>query len=116
MNPDASQCRELATLASRHAGVVAIPRLSKASLMRTTAPPATDLAGRPMGIARPMHPQVRLAMTGESQHALFIMGRAVAAMRSAGLPEGERLTFLNEATAGNYDELLSTVRRWFTIT
>lgn len=55
-------------------------------------------------------------MTGESPHALFIMGRAVAAMRSAGLPESDRLAFLSEATAGGYDDLLATVRRWFTIT
>ena len=55
-------------------------------------------------------------MSGESPHALFIMGRAVAAMRSAGLPESDRLAFLNEATSGGYDDLLSTVRRWFTLT
>lgn len=64
----------------------------------------------------PMHPEVRLSMTGESPHALFIMGRAVAAMRNAGLPESDRQAFLSEATAGGYDDLLSTVRRWFTIT
>lgn len=64
----------------------------------------------------PMRPEVRLSMTGESQHALFIMGRAVAAMRRAGLPESDRLAFLSEATAGGYDDLLETVRRWFTIT
>lgn len=84
--------------------------------MNAAAAPTSDPAGRQMGIATPKHPQVRLSMTGESQHAFFIMGRAVAAMRSAGLPESDRLAFLSEATAGNYDELLSTVRRWFTIT
>lgn len=64
----------------------------------------------------PTHPDIRVSMTGESPHALFIMGRAVAAMRSAGLPESDRLAFLSEATAGGYDDLLATVRRWFTIT
>lgn len=64
----------------------------------------------------PMHPQIRLPMTGESQHALLILGRAVAAMRSAGLAESDRQAFLSEATAGGYNQLLSTVRRWFTIT
>ncbi len=64
----------------------------------------------------PTHPEVRVSMSGESPHALFIMGRAVAAMRSAGLPESDRLAFLNEATSGGYDDLLSTVRRWFTLT
>jgi hypothetical protein len=54
-------------------------------------------------------------MTGESQHALFIMGRAVAAMRRAGLPESDRQAFLAEATSGNYTDLLATVRRWFRI-
>lgn len=64
----------------------------------------------------PTHPEVRVSMSGESPHALFIMGRAVAAMRSAGLPESDRLAFLSEATAGGYDDLLATVRRWFTLT
>ena len=52
-------------------------------------------------------------MTGESQHAFFIMGRAVAAMRRAGLPDSDRQAFLAEATAGDYADLLATVRRWF---
>lgn len=63
----------------------------------------------------PLHPEVRLHLTGESQHPFFIMGRAVAAMRTAGLPESDRQAFLSEATSGDYAGLLSTVRRWFTI-
>jgi hypothetical protein len=63
----------------------------------------------------PMHPEVRLQLTEEPQHALFIIGRAVAAMRSAGLPESDRQVFLSEATSGDYAALMSTVRRWFTI-
>lgn len=63
----------------------------------------------------PIHPEIRLRMTDESQHALFIMGRAVAAMRRAGLPESERQAFLAEATSGTYADLLATVSRWFRI-
>lgn len=63
----------------------------------------------------PIHPEIRVRMTGESQHAFFIMGRAVAAMRRAGLPDSDRQAFLAEATAGDYADLLATVRRWFQI-
>jgi hypothetical protein len=63
----------------------------------------------------PIHPEIRVRMTGESEHALFIMGRAVAAMRRAGLPDSDRQAFMAEATSGNYADLLATVRRWFQI-
>jgi hypothetical protein len=63
----------------------------------------------------PIHPEIQVRMTGESQHALFIMGRAVAAMRRAGLPESDRQAFLAEATSGSYTDLLATVQRWFRI-
>jgi hypothetical protein len=61
----------------------------------------------------PKHPEINVRMTGESGHAFFIIGRVVAAMRRAGLPDSEREAFLNEATAGNYADLLATVQRWF---
>jgi hypothetical protein len=60
----------------------------------------------------PIHPEISVRLTGEPAHALFIMGRVVGAMRRAGLPDSERQAFLAEATAGNYADLLATVRRW----
>lgn len=63
----------------------------------------------------PLHPEIRVRMTGESPHAFFIMGRAVAAMRRAGLPDSDRQAFLAEATSGSYADLLATVQRWFRV-
>lgn len=63
----------------------------------------------------PIHPEITVRLTGEGQHPLFIMGRSVAAMRSAGLLEIDRQAFLKEATAGSYDDLLTTIRRWFKV-
>jgi hypothetical protein len=63
----------------------------------------------------PLRPEIQVRMTGESQHALLIVGRAVAAMREAGLPESDRQAFLAEATSGTYSDMLATVRRWFRI-
>lgn len=63
----------------------------------------------------PMHPEVIVRLTGETTHPLFIVGRSVAAMRRAGLREVDRQAFLEEATAGDYDDLLSTIRRWFRV-
>ena len=64
---------------------------------------------------KPIHPEVRVLLSGESVHPLFIMGRSVAAMRGAGLSETDRQAFLEEATAGTYSDLIRTVRRWFTV-
>lgn len=64
---------------------------------------------------KPKHPEITVRLTGETGHPLFIMGRSVAAMRQAGLTETDRQAFLTEATAGDYDALLSTVRRWFKV-
>ncbi|MGH7487803.1 MAG: hypothetical protein ACREMY_19710 [bacterium] len=63
----------------------------------------------------PKYPGIQVRLTGGGQHPMFIMGRSVAAMRRAGLSEADRQAFISEATAGNYDSLLATVRRWFNV-
>ena len=60
----------------------------------------------------PRYPNVRVRLVGEDGNAFAIMGRVTRAMRRAGLPPEEVAAFRDEATAGDYDQLLATVMRW----
>lgn len=55
---------------------------------------------------------VKVRLVGEDGNAWAILGRCGAAMRKAGYPQAFIDTFVTEATAGNYDDLLATVMRY----
>ena len=55
---------------------------------------------------------VKVRLVGEDGNAFAILGRCGAAMRKAGYPRSFIDTFVAEATAGNYDDLLVTVMRY----
>lgn len=55
---------------------------------------------------------VKVRLVGEDGNAWVILGRCRAAMRKAGYPQAFIDTFVTEATAGNYDDLLATVMRY----
>jgi hypothetical protein len=58
------------------------------------------------------YPDISVRLVGEDGNAFAILGRVTRAMRRARLPKSEIDTFMQEATAGNYDALLCTVMRW----
>ena len=58
---------------------------------------------------------VKVRLVGEDGNAFSILGRCRAAMRKAGYPQGFIDTFVTEATAGNYDDLLATVMRYVVV-
>jgi hypothetical protein len=60
----------------------------------------------------PRYPDIRVRLVGEDGNAFAILGRVMRAMRRAGLPPEEVPAFRDEATAGDYDDLLATVLRW----
>jgi hypothetical protein len=60
----------------------------------------------------PTYPHITVKLTGEDGNAFAILGRVLRAMRCAGVPQVERDTFRQEATASDYDHLLHTVIRW----
>ena len=62
----------------------------------------------------PKHPEVTIDLIGEDGNAFAILGRVSRAMRRAGI-DAEYPAFQAEATAGDYDNLLMTVTRWFTV-
>lgn len=60
-----------------------------------------------------LHPNIRVQLVGQDGNAFFILGRCKGAAKKAGLPPEDIDTFMQEATAGDYDQLLATCMRWF---
>ena len=58
---------------------------------------------------------VKVRLVGEDGNAFVILGRCRAALRKAGYPQAFIDTFVSEATAGNYDDLLTTVMRYVVV-
>ena len=58
---------------------------------------------------------VKVRLVGENGNAFAILGRCGAAMCRAGYPRSFIDSFVTEATAGNYDDLLATVMRYVVV-
>ena len=63
----------------------------------------------------PIHPEINVPLAGEDGNAFSILARVRRVMRRAGLPEYEWEAFHEEATSGDYDNLLRTVMLWFAV-
>lgn len=63
----------------------------------------------------PIHPHINIPMVGEDGNAFSILGRVKRIMRRAGLQDSEWEAFYQEATSGDYDNLLRTVMCWFSV-
>jgi hypothetical protein len=61
----------------------------------------------------PKYPNIHVKLVGEDGNAFAILGRCRKAMMNAGLSQEEFHIFYDEATSGNYDNLLVTVMNWF---
>ena len=61
------------------------------------------------------HPDINIPLVGQDGNAFAILGRVKRIMRRAGLPDSEWEAFHAEATSGNYDNLLLTVMKWFSV-
>jgi hypothetical protein len=58
------------------------------------------------------YPDVTVTLVGEDGNAFAILGKVSKALRNAGVTREEIDTYVDEATAGNYDQLLRTTMRW----
>jgi len=63
----------------------------------------------------PKYPAIAVKLTGRDGNAFAVLGRCHEAARNAGLSDNEITAFMDEATAGDYDQLLRTAMRWFEI-
>ena len=64
-------------------------------------------------MATPKYPHIKVRLSGLDGNAFTILGSCRRAAEQAGLPAQEMKAFTEEATAGDYDQLLRTVMRWF---
>lgn len=63
----------------------------------------------------PKYPEVHVQLTGNDGNAFAILGRCRAAARAKNVPLNECNEFIDEATTGDYNHLLATAMKWFTI-
>lgn len=61
------------------------------------------------------YPNIVVPMEGEDGNAFAILARVRKAMRRANLSETEWWAFHAEATCEDYNNLLATVARWFSL-
>jgi len=63
----------------------------------------------------PKFPYISVELTDKEGNAFIILGRCKAAAQESGLSAEEVAIFIAEATAGDYEHLLQTTMRWFSI-
>lgn len=64
----------------------------------------------------PLHPDITVQLTGGSSNAFAVIGSVQRALRRARVPKEEIDKFLQEATSGDYDNVLATAMRWVDVT
>lgn len=60
----------------------------------------------------PKYPDVVVTLTGENGNALVLIGKVRRALRRAGVAGPELEAFFEEATSGDYDNVIATCMRW----
>ncbi len=60
------------------------------------------------------HPNVIVQLTGSSGNAMVIMSAVTAALRRAGYAD-EIDAYMEESMSGDYNNLLTTARKWVTV-
>lgn len=61
------------------------------------------------------YPNITVQLTGEDGNAFSIIGRVRKAMRRHDVTEDELKKFSDEATAGDYVNLLQTCMKWVNV-
>lgn len=63
----------------------------------------------------PKYPNVVVQLIGTDGNAFAILGAVTKALKRAGISKEEREKFTQEATAGDYDNVLTTAMRWVVV-
>jgi hypothetical protein len=61
------------------------------------------------------YPNVEVRLSGEDGNAFMIIGRCRRAAKAAGVSNDELEKFSSEAMSGDYDNVLQTCMKWFTV-
>ena len=63
----------------------------------------------------PKYPDIEVELSGQDGNAFMIIGRVQRALRNAGVDKEEITRYVNEATSGDYDNVIQTTARWVEI-
>ena len=63
----------------------------------------------------PKYPDITVELIGQDSNAFNILGICRRAMIKNRLSQSEIDAFMQEATAGSYDDLLATCMNWFNV-
>ena len=66
-------------------------------------------------LGTPMYPNIAVTLTGTDGNAFAILSRCTLAMLEAGIQRDVRVAFIEQATAGDHDNVLTTARKWFVV-
>jgi hypothetical protein len=61
------------------------------------------------------YPEIQVQLTGSDGNAFAILGAVTRELKRARVPKDEIDAYVEEATAGSYDELLATTMRWVNV-
>lgn len=63
----------------------------------------------------PKYPDIEVELSGQDGNAFMIIGRVQRALRNAGVDKEEITRYVEEATSGDYDNVIQTSARWVEI-
>lgn len=63
----------------------------------------------------PYYPEVSVELSGQDGNAFMIIGRVQRALRNAGVDKEDITRYVNEATSGDYDNVIRTTAQWVEI-
>lgn len=63
----------------------------------------------------PKYPDIEVELSGQDGNAFMIIGRVQRALRNAGVDKEEITRYVDEATSGDYDNVIQTTARWVEI-
>lgn len=61
------------------------------------------------------YPHIKVRLTGSDGNAFAVLGKVRDALRKAKVQEEEIQKFSDEATSGDYNNLLATCMKWVTV-
>ncbi len=64
---------------------------------------------------QPKYPEIEVQLVGRSGNAFAIIGTVTNALRREGISREEIGTFQEEATSGDYNNVLTTCMSWVTV-
>lgn len=61
------------------------------------------------------HPEITVKLIGTNGNAFSILAKVVRELKKANLPKSEIDSFTEEATSGDYNQLLRTAMQWVNV-